>query len=479
MLNPKHVCSLLLVGIMLLCFHRVGAQDSSRLDRLIALPDKLFASLDKKSRTIEGQLSKQTDKYLHKLEKQERRLQKKLWRKDSTLAKELFVDIEGKYAQLRQAPKQVGKYSGVYSGHLDSLSIALNFLKASNLAASPELEKTLAGFKGLQDRLNHTDQVKKYIVDRQRLLKEQFERLGMVRELKQFRKEVYYYQAQVREIKQLYDDPSKLEAKLMQALTKVPAFKDFFAQNSQLGSLFALPGSNAGSTASLQGLQTRASVQQAIQQRFGSGPDVTAALRRNVQAAQGQLNQLKDAASKYSNGSFGNTSSDMDVPDFKVNPERVKSFKDRLELGANIQSQRSRSVFPVRSDIGVSVGYRLSDKSVVGVGLSGVIGWGSGFDDMEITYQGVGGRTYLDLKLKGSLYVSGGFELNYRSLIHSLDQLKDYSALQKSGLIGVSKRYGVSKKLKGEVKLLWDFLSYQQVPRISQPILFRVGYSLK
>ena len=27
-------------------------------------------------------------------------------------------------------------------------------------------------------------------------------------------------------------------------------------------------------------------------------------------------------------------------------------------------------------------------------------------------------------------------------------------------------------------KLLWDFMSYQQVPR-SEPILFRVGYSLK
>jgi len=42
----------------------------------------------------------------------------------------------------------------------------------------------------------------------------------------------------------------------------------------------------------------------------------------------------------------------------------------------------------------------------------------------------------------------------------------------------LSKKYQVSKNLKGEMKLLWDFLSYQQVPR-TQTILFRIGYSLK
>jgi hypothetical protein len=362
-------------------------------------------------------------------------------------------------------------------GHLDSLGTALNFLKTNNLTTSPELEQSLAGFQGLQNKLNHTDQIKKYLSDRQRLLKEQFERLGMVKELKQFRKEVFYYQAQVRNIKSLYEDPSKLEAKLMEVLTKMPAFKDFFARNSQLGSLFALPGSGGPSTASLQGLQTRASIQQTLQDRFGTGPNVTEALRQNVQAAQGQLNALKDKAAQYANGSYGNSSSDMDMPDFKVNPERVKNFKDRLELGTNIQSQRARSVFPARSDIGVSLGYRLNDKSVVGIGLAGAIGWGSGFDNIDITYQGVGGRTYLDWKLKGSLFVSGGFEMNYRSLIQSLDQLKDYSAWQSSGLLGLCKKYKVSRKLKGEMKLLWDFLSYSQKPRIQQPIVFRVGYS--
>ncbi|HVG15893.1 MAG TPA: hypothetical protein VM935_13060, partial [Chitinophagaceae bacterium] len=95
-----------------------------------------------------------------------------------------------------------------------------------------------------------------------------------------------------------------------------------------------------------------------------------------------------------------------------------------------------------------------------------------------ISNEGVGLRSYVDHKLKGSLYISGGYEQNFRTAFSSVQQLKDYYAWQCSGLIGLSKKYRVSKKLKGDMKLLWDFLSSQQVPR-TQPLLFRVGYSLK
>jgi hypothetical protein len=53
--------------------------------------------------------------------------------------------------------------------------------------------------------------------------------------------------------------------------------------------------------------------------------------------------------------------------------------------------------------------------------------------------------------------------------------LKDYNAWQRSALIGVSKKYKISKKVKGEMKLLYDFLANQHLP-VSQPVLFRLGY---
>ena len=69
------------------------AQDSSRFDKLISLPDKVFTSIDKKASSIEGKLNRQTDKYLSKLERQENKLRKKLYKKDSVLAKQLFTGL--------------------------------------------------------------------------------------------------------------------------------------------------------------------------------------------------------------------------------------------------------------------------------------------------------------------------------------------------------------------------------------------------
>ncbi|MBK9381709.1 MAG: hypothetical protein IPN39_10305 [Chitinophagaceae bacterium] len=56
--------------------------------------------------------------------------------------------------------------------------------------------------------------------------------------------------------------------------------------------------------------------------------------------------------------------------------------------------------------------------------------------------------------------------------------LQNYSSWQQSGLIGISKTVPVKSKFfkKTSLKLLWDFLSYQQVPR-TQPVIFRIGYN--
>jgi hypothetical protein len=457
-----------------------SAQHSSRIDKLISAPDKLFGALNKKSRDVEDKLDKQTDKYLSKLERQEHRLKRKLSKKDSLLAEQTFGDIDRKYEGLKNTSGKASRYTAVYSGHLDSLSTALNFLnndKLSSLSSNPELEKTLAQYKELQLKLNASDLIKKQLAQRQAMLKEQFQKLGMVKQLKQFQKQVYYYQTQVREYKEMFEDPSKLETKLLELVMKMPQFKEFFASNSVLGSLFALPGSTQASTVSVAGLQTRASVQQSLIDRFGSGPNVTAQLQQNMQAAQGQLSELKNRIGSFSSGSYGNAG-DGDIPGFKPNTQKTKTFFQRLEYGANIQSQRARYFFPVSTDLGLSLGYKINDKSSVGIGASYKIGWGSGWENISVTHQGVGLRSDVDMKIKGSFYISGGYEQNYLHMINSVNQLKDYSAWQKSALIGVSKRYRVSNKLEGEMKIMWDFLSYQQIPK-SQPVVFRIAYRIK
>ena len=461
----------------------LNAQDSSRLDKMMSLPDKLFGALDKKARDAELRLDRQTSKYLSKLQRQEHKLKQKLAKTDSLLAEQSFGDIDKRYEELKNTSGRLNRFSSVYSGHLDSLSTALSFLKSSdlsNLSSNPDLERCLSSYQQLQSKLNLTDQIRKRLLERQSMLKAQFEKLGMVKKLKQFRKQVFYYQAQLREYKAAFEDPTKLEAKLIELVMKLPEFKDFFASNSVLGSLFALPGSSSlnSSSVAVVGLQTRAAIQQSLVDRFGTGANVTQMLGQNMQSAQGQMNVLRSRLGSFSSGSYGN-GNDFDMPDgFKPNGQATKSFLQRLEYGANIQSQKARYFFPVTSDVGLSLGYKINDKSSVGIGASYKVGWGRGWDNISISHQGVGLRSYLDVKIKGSFFVSGGYEQNYKSVIHSVNQLKDFSSWQTSGLLGLSKKYKLNKNLKAEMKLLWDFLSYRQVPR-TQAILFRIGYSFK
>jgi hypothetical protein len=74
--------------------------------------------------------------------------------------------------------------------------------------------------------------------------------------------------------------------------------------------------------------------------------------------------------------------------------------------------------------------------------------------------------------------VSGGLEFNYERPFASVQQLRFPDLWTKSGLIGVSKTVSMKSRLfkKTKLSLLWDFLSYQQVPK-TQAILFRIGYA--
>jgi hypothetical protein len=147
-------------------------------------------------------------------------------------------------------------------------------------------------------------------------------------------------------------------------------------------------------------------------------------------------------------------------------------------MGINFQTQKTDKFFPTISDLALSAGYKLNDKSIIGIGISHKMGWGTGWNNIEITHQGVGLRSFADIKLRGSFWISGGYEMNYRNEIKNIIQLKDQSAWQKSGLVGMSKVISVKSKMfkKTKVQLLWDFLSYDQRPR-TQPLLFRIGFN--
>lgn len=455
------------------------SQDSSGSSSNPLIPSKYFESASKKASQLEQKLDKKSEKALRQLQKREEQIKKKLVKIDSLAADNVFANVQDKYKQLGVKLKASKKLTQ-YLPSIDTLATSLRFLEQNQqwLSEAKEVKEKLidaiSKVKELETKLQKAEEIRQFMRERRQYMKEQLEEFGFAKELKKLNKQVYYFSQQINEYKAILNDPKKIERRAIDLLSKSKFFQDFMQKNSTLASLFRLPAdpNDPANLANLSGLQTRAQVNQLIQQQIGAGgSNAMAQVRQNLQNAQTQLNELKGKINQ-----FGGGSSDMEMPDFKPNNQKVRSFWKRIELNSNVQSVRSNRLLPVITDLALGAGFRISDNSLAGIGFSQKIGWGQDIRNIRLSWEGLSFRSFADIRLKASIWVSAGYEMHYLNRFNRIDQLRDYNSWVQSGLVGISKKYQISKKFKGSLQLMWDYLSYQQSPR-SEPLLFRVGYN--
>ncbi len=475
--------------------HSVTLYGQRTLDSVLSKtnPDKLLACVEKRLSRLETKITSQGAKVLERLLKQEEKIyEKQSTAKDSLEGRLKLLAVQRKYnsiaEKLRDPLSLIASNIREYIPHLDTVSSVLNFLKQNDATAN--LKETISKIESFNEKLQRAHVINEFICERREILRHELERLHLIKELKRFSKETYYYHEQIKEYKALVSDPRRIEKKVIGLLIKTQAFRDFFRKNSLLASLFSLPrdSDDPGCLASLPGLQTRAEVNNLIQQQFGlSGPGGHAQFQQNVQQAQSQLNQVKEGILKNSPlGAVDNRADDIMPKGFKPNNQKTKSVLSRLEYSANIQAERATNFFPATTDLGLSIGFKLNDKSIIGIGASYKAGLGKGWNHLELSSQGAGLRSFIDWKLKGSIWISGGYEMNYKSQLKGVqissprggDQ--EATGWQQSGLIGLSKVMDVKSTLfkKTKLQLFWDFLSCQQVPG-THAVVFRICYNLK
>jgi hypothetical protein len=478
--------SLIQVILLFLFCLPVMAQDDPQArttDKVLNFPSRLFSRIQHKTADLNQQLTKQTEKYLAKMARREEKLRRKLYGADSNAAKQLFDGSVQRYAAMADKMRsdtgsRNQSLKGEYQANTDSLTVMMKYLgqggQATEIAGAAGAGAQL---QALQAKMQDADQIRDYIKQRKQQIGDyisQHAGLGssLGKEYQGINQDLYYYSQQVRQYKEMLNDPDKLEAQALAMLNKLPAFQAFMKQNSQLAGLFNLP-SNYGDPAALAGLQSRDQVSTLINgQVAAGGTEGQAALQSNMQSAQSQLDGYKNKLDQLGSGS-----GDIDMPNFKPNGQKTKTFWKRLEYGSNFQTTHSNYYFPTVSDLGLSLGYKINNSSTMGIGASYKVGWGNGWNHITLSSQGVGLRSFADVKIKGSFFASGGFEYNYTTPFSSMQQLHNWSDWSQSGLVGISKIISVKSRAfrKTKVSLLWDFLSYSQVPK-TQPLLFRIGY---
>lgn len=437
------------------------------------------ATVQKYAQNLNEKVGKGIEKQLYILYKAEKKFTKRLHNTDSTKSnllngvafnnyKEYANNIESKAKSL------TSNNLNNYIPELDSLQTSLKFLDSKNLTDKLNTKEALKKATELQNKLNYANAIEQVLKER----REQYKQLisqytdipnRLKNSLNNYTEKIYYYKQQIQEYKDDLKNPEKLQQKAMALLREFPAFQTFMKKNSFLASLFRTDNPTDINDPSLAGLQRRTTVETQIQNQISNGgPNAQNVIQTNLQQAKQELDKLKDKLQQQGNAA------ELDMPNFKPNSQKTKTFWKRLEYGANLGNQGGSGILPNMSDIALTVGYKLNDKSTVGIGTSYKLGLGSGLDNIRLSSEGLSLRSYLDYKIKNSWYASGGYEQNYLSRFSSLQDLKNTNAWQQSALVGITKKYSLSKKLKGNVQVLYNF-QYQQNQN-TKPLIFRLGY---
>jgi hypothetical protein len=469
--------------ILIACSSPSKAQTDSTIESLQQLPFQYITQLDNKIDKYSNRISSKTKKTLERLSKWERKIHQLIKKADPATAERLFGNNQTTFTTLLQK-LQEGKliaenYQAKYDAYRDKLTTNLKYLQqqkdnVKNKIVKPVTEASQK-LTTLENNVKNSEVLEQFIKERKRLLIDQcVQYIGKSKYLSKINTESYYYVETLRNYKTLFSDSKKAEQTALTILNKIPAFSKFMQENSMLASLFGSPTSNGGGTmASLAGLQTRASVTALIQNHIAAGGSgAREIIQQNIQQAQGELNKLKDKIQKA-----GGSSSHMEIPDFKINPEKSKTFLQRISLGTDISFTKNNALLPSSANFALSATYKFSAKKEMGLGVAYRAGLGS-INRIQITHQGLGFRSFASIKFKKNFWITGGWEANHNAGFKNIEQLKNYNLWQQSMLVGIEKKINIKTKWFKSTKLqvLYDALAYKNTP-VSQPVIFRAGYN--
>ena len=473
----------ILLALILHAAHCYGQQDTliATLPNITAVPLKFIKQTNDKIDKYSNRITSKTEKTLTKLAKWENKIKNLLQKADPQTAETLFGNGSMSFTVMLQKVKEgktlIDNYKAPYDAYSDKLTTSIKYIdeQKSQLKTSyiKPIKEAKANIQKLDSTTTQAEAITKLIKERkQQLINASIKILGKSKYLRKINEESYYYVETLRNYKELFHNKKKAEETAINILYKIPAFEKFASENSMLASLFGRP-SNYGTAQSLAGLQTRASVNTLIQNRIAAGgPNAAAQISANMQAAQAELTKLKDKVLK---AGAGNT--DTDIPNFKPNTQKTKTFAQRIEYNTNFNIAKPSVLQPNTADIALGIGYKLNDKSIIGIAASYKMGFGA-ISNLKFSSEGVGLRSFIDWKLKKNFFVSGGFEMNYNTGFKNFSTLQTFDAWQQSGLFGLSKKLKVKTKLFKETKfqLLYDMLHKTHTP-VTQPVIFRVGYN--
>jgi len=465
------------------------------------------------------------DKYLKRSEGIQRRLLRRLKKKEESMLKKLTAKDSVLFLRYQQLPLTydsiaalskdtlaLQKRQGIRNGIIDSLRGIQQFIKKQNEKLNAAGKLSGANLTGsdytskiteLQSRLNAQQQVTDLIKQRSNALEQLTEGQNIVG-LQSIQKEVYYAQEKIKAWKTIADDPDKAEQKAMEYLQGVEGFDNYLnANKNSFGGL-----GNSATAADLQslGYQTKGQMKQLLQEKFGGNLQaVQQSMGEQVQQFSEKLSGITDKFKEGKNAvrearqtlveatTVKDKLKQIEKPAFTKNPERGKPFWQRLETGYNFQTTRATPdrLQPAMLELGAMIAFKQTPKLCYGIGVAASIGLGQDWQHLRMSYEGVSARMYADWLLLYGFSAQAGYERIFRpdnrpylqdnTSNNNLQPHKDDNALkqvfggqQQAGYIGIMKRYKINSKWSGTFLIGYNLLWQESKSRT--PFMIRLGW---
>lgn len=420
-------------------------------------------------------VEKQQQKVLAKLSKQESRFAKKLKRQDST-AYQVYQNNSVSFDSIRriQKPDSAGlsrKSRSRTNSSLDTLKGVKNFItdKANIVGADNNLTSDYDDkLSELKNDAVHNEDVNKLISNRTNFLKGIKTKDGKsVSGLKSIQKQSFYSNEKIKAYKQIADDPSVAEQKALEYLQGKEGFDKYLSYSGESGGR----SMNGASPAQLEkmGFQTKQKVQESIQKKVGSNNlgSLQQSMGGQVKDYQQHLqkvNEIKNTAKQTQSSLKGLKS--VQKPAFKVNPMRGQPFMNRIEQQYNWQTTRATNQDgPAMLSFSYMAGFKHTPKLSYGLGIAPIVGLGSNWNNVRITFEGIGLRSYAAWQWQYGIGAYAGYERTYKQAVFENNDAtvsvlqerphnkKNYS---EAVLIGLTKSYKINDKMNGSIQLLYD-----------------------
>ncbi len=421
---------------------------------------------------------------LNKLARKEHRYLQQLKRKDS-IAYNNLQQHGSSYDSIRTLSKNgtSTKQKGFSNSSIDSLQRIATFLQNKSAGIN---NVNLAGYSnqlqsvGAQANQNH------YIWG---LIEQRANNLRntgkAASRLTGMNKQLFYAREKMKVFKGLSNEPSKAEDFALETLQGEQGFEQCLHPNNP-NSMASLAAKGASvSDLEKMGYPTKRQLTASLQNKFGNSlGGMQQKMSSQMQDYMSEVKKLQTAKSTVlqTKTSLSNLRKPK-KPEFRINPMRGLPFAQRIEKQFNWQTNRSTfDGKPAMLQASVMAGFRHTPKLSYGIGIATSIGLGQNWNNLRLSFQGLGLRTYVNWQLIYGVGLYAGYERMYKQATFTdtkqatqelIPTTHNTGAYYESVLAGLTKTYSINNKWNGSLQVLYDV--WWKEKGLRSPIVLRIA----